>query len=162
MLLSVGELVSIPYLAYLFLISECSFLLECGLAACQPELKSIFRTKEETGVFISLSFPLFISYANQMFILLGPLGANFLFPCSHGKVYLARAGAHELLCCASDAKACKCFKCKHSVIPTKGSCLPTVHTQRLGSRPHRNSLCLMPRKSERFLTDITFFFGRIK
>lgn len=27
---------------------------------------------------------------------------------------------------------------------------------------HRHTLCLMPIKSERFLTDITFFFRRIK
>lgn len=47
MLLSIRELISIPSLVYLSLISAFSFLPECGLAVCQPALQSISRTKEE-------------------------------------------------------------------------------------------------------------------
>lgn len=76
MLLSIWELVSIMSLVYLS-ISEFSFLLECRLAACQQELKFTFRTKEKCVFFFPLSFPLFSYCANRMFILLGPLWANF-------------------------------------------------------------------------------------
>ena len=52
-------------------------------------IKIHFQNKGENAyVFFSLSFPLFSFYANQMFLLFGPLWANFYFPCSHEKCTL--------------------------------------------------------------------------
>lgn len=72
MLLSIRELISIPSLVYLSLI-RVFFSPGMWTGSVPTSIEIHFQNKGGSVYVCSLSFPLFICYANQLFILLGPL-----------------------------------------------------------------------------------------
>lgn len=145
-------------LVYLFLISELPFLLECRRAGCQQESKSIFRTKEERYICPPPLCSAVMSIRCSYFLALCEL--TFRFPFSHGGVCFDCTGAHvprlDLGCEAISSPQMQTHggnihtKMQVFVFPT-----PTETCELL--LVHKHTLCLMPIKSERCLTDITFF-----